>query len=151
MDKIEKTYPVLFNGLKEIFYQFAVSKNVNISTATLNQLIFYSVTHWTNLINQLHVEKTPINAVVISDISYEHAQLIAENLKGYFENDLVVDTIENGSYNAVISEDSPYEIIVTSFDIAPIEGKYVVNADPFPDADTYTYIQQIMNTIYDEH
>lgn len=151
VDKIEKTYPVLFNGLKEIFYQFAVSKNVNISTATLNQLIFYSVTHWTNLINQLHVEKTPINAVVISDISYEHAQLIAENLKGYFENDLVVDTIENGSYNAVISEDSPYEIIVTSFDIAPIEGKYVVNADPFPDADTYTYIQQIMNTIYDEH
>ncbi|MBG9984520.1 helix-turn-helix domain-containing protein [Aerococcaceae bacterium DSM 111022] len=149
VEKIEQTYPELYKGLTQIFYQFAVKKNTNISEATLNQLVFYSVTHWPNLINQLHVEKTPIKVVVISDLSYEHARLIAENLKGYFEDALTIDTIENGSYDSVISEDSPYEIIVTSFDLTPITGKYIVNADPFPDADTYTYIQQIMNTIYE--
>ncbi|MBG9982639.1 helix-turn-helix domain-containing protein [Aerococcaceae bacterium DSM 111020] len=144
---IQKKQPKLFNRLTQFFKDIASSKNQDFSENTLNQLILYTVTHWDNLFQQLQNDSTPIPILVISDISEGHAQLISDDLKGYFNEAIAVSTGKEGTYQEALSLSPRPKIIVSTFDIDPISDTYIINADPLPDELTYAEVQHALNII----
>ncbi len=140
-----KKQPELFDKLSLFFMDIATSKGQAFSEETINQLIFYTFTHWNNLIQQLQNDAPPVPILVISDISNEHAQFIAEDLKHYFKETIDISISDKGTYQDALSL-AP-NIIISTFDIEPITGTFIINADPFPNESTYAQIQQALNDI----
>ena len=111
-----------------------------------NLLVYDLITHWPNLIKYLYTNQLRhIHCAVISDDDIHHAAFIVDVLNMNKRPYVHYHIYREREIDSYTLDNSPYDVIITTFPIPPLQYKPVCSIHRFP---TEKDLQLIDQTIY---
>lgn len=108
--------------------------------------IVYSVlNYWEDLFVHLANKVSPVEILVLADITLEGSRQTADNIKTVFDSRVNVYTWDALTISEEMLKDSPYDVICTPFSIPNIPGKEIYTIT----SESYQYNFQSLETVID--
>lgn len=131
---------------RQLLHEYIEALELDSSEMMHNLLVYNLIIHWPNLIKYLYTDQIRhIHCAVISDDDINHASFIVDvlnmNKRPYVHYHIYKERVID-SYTL---DSSPYDVLITTFPIPPLQYKPVCSIHRFP---TEKDLQLIDRTIY---
>ena len=122
----QNIFPRFVSDVKEGILHYLQTLDIDSSSMRVNHLAYTFITHSKQLVINLLQNQPKLKVLVMSNFDQYHAKSVAETLSYYCSNNFELEVWNELELSMDSLQESPYDIIISTFIIPPIENKRLI-------------------------
>lgn len=147
---IEENFECFYHSLYNEVKLFLELVKLPITENRIYYYIYTIYSSWEKLTRNLRTKNKKIKILVISNRDVAHSNMIKNFIDYEYSNHSVVDVFDQMKLSIKILEKLDYDLIVSNFQIPPLESKRIIYIENVPVLHDFRTIQNEINRIFVE-